>query len=38
MKPKDYKNLSEEEKNDTKFAYNYEKEKSEKLVEEIQNL
>ena len=38
MKPKDYKNLSEEEKNDTKFAYNYEKAKSEKLVEEIQNL
>ena len=33
MKPKDYKNLSEEEKYDTKFKYNYEKAKSEKLVE-----
>ena len=38
MKPKDYKNLSEEEKYDTKFKYNYEKAKSEKLVEEIKNL
>ena len=38
MKPKEYKNLSEEEKYDTKFAYNYEKAKSENLVEEIQNL
>ena len=38
MKPKDYKNLSEKEKNDSKFAYNYEKAKSDMLVEEIQKL
>ena len=28
LKPKDYKNLSEKEKNDSKFAYNYEKAES----------
>ena len=38
LKPKDYKNLSEKEKNDSKFAYNYEKAKSDMLVEEIQKL
>ena len=38
MKPKDYKNVSEKEKNDLKFAYNYEKTKSDILEEEIQKL
>jgi len=28
MKPKDFKNISEKEKNDSKFAYNYEKAES----------
>ena len=38
MKPKDYKNLSEKEKNDSKFASHYEKAKSDMLEEEIQKL
>jgi len=38
MKPKDYKNISEEEKRDTKFEYDLEKTRTDMLEEEIKKL
>ena len=38
MKPREYKNISEKEKKDIKFSYDYEKTKADMLEEEIKNL
>jgi len=38
MKPREYKNISDKEKNDIKFSYDYEKTKADMLEEEIKNL
>ena len=38
LKPKDYKNISDEEKGEIKFNYEYEKAKTQMLEEEIQKL
>ena len=37
MKPREYKNISDKEKNDIKFSYDYEKTKADMLEEEIKN-
>ena len=38
MKPRGYKNISDKEKNDIKFSYDYEKTNADMLEEEIKNL